>query len=63
MAKPQDDLRSCMHAAGKDTAKQAECETKFKSAGGIVEGGKVFITPDGDSTFVTNGGKVFSGKA
>jgi hypothetical protein len=63
MPKPQEDLRTCLHKAGKDAAKVADCETKFKSDGGTVEGGKVFLTPDGDTTFRTDGGKVFSGKA
>jgi hypothetical protein len=61
--KAQDDLRKCMKAAGNDAAKRAACEAAFKADGGSVDGGKVFTTPDGEATFVTNGGKVFNGKA
>jgi hypothetical protein len=63
MPNPHDDLKTCLHQAGNDATKLAACETKFKSAGGTVEGGKVFVTPNGDATVRTNGGKVFSGKA
>ena len=62
MPKSQDDLRSCLKAAGKDAAKQAACQAAFEGAGGTVDGGKVFMTPEGDATFTTNGGKVFVGR-
>ncbi|MFL5641261.1 MAG: hypothetical protein ACJ77V_02585 [Chloroflexota bacterium] len=57
--KTQDDLRTCLKRAGNDPAAQSACETAFKAAGGTVEGGKVFTTPDADGTAGTNGGKVF----
>ena len=63
MANAHDDLKSCLKAAGNDPAKKADCQAKFSGAGGTVDGGKVFVTPDGQATFVTDGGKVFSGKA
>jgi hypothetical protein len=57
--KAHNDLRTCLRNAGSDTNAQADCATKFKAAGGTVEGGKVFTTPDADGTAGTNGGKVF----
>lgn len=56
-------LRVCLKAAGRDPAEQAKCLVPFKAAGGTVDGGKVFMTPDGTATSQTNGGKVFSGHA
>ena len=53
-------LRACMLAA-KTAAERTACENTFKAGGGTVtpEGGKVFKTTT-DSTYVTNGGKVFA---
>ena len=53
------ELRRCLAAAGSSASKKLDCQRKFEAAGGKVEGGKVFFTPDGEATFVTNGGKVF----
>ena len=55
-------LKQCLRDAGNDAVKKAACQKTFAdSEGATTEGGKVFVTPDGEATFVTNGGKVFHG--
>ena len=61
--KTHDDLRNCVKGAHGDKAQIAICEgTASAAPDTTVEGGKVFMTPDGTATFVTDGGKVFGGK-
>ena len=55
-----DKLRACLTTAGSNVTKKQACERAFVAAGGKVEGGKVFSTPDDEATFATNGGKVFA---
>ena len=59
-AKTHDDLRKCAKDHKQNVGK---CEADFTAIpGNTVEGGKVFVTPDGTATFITDGGKVFGGK-
>jgi hypothetical protein len=49
-----------MHEGVKGNADcMAACQKTFEEAQGTTEQGKVFITPDGSTAFVTNDGKVF----
>jgi hypothetical protein len=61
--KSLDDLKKCIRDANGDLAKVAACQAAASAAPGTTtDGGKVFSIPDGSGVFVTNGGKVFSGK-
>jgi hypothetical protein len=52
-------LKQCL-ADGIKT--KTQCYADFqKATGATAEGGKVFVTPDGEATSVTTGGKVFNG--
>jgi hypothetical protein len=55
------ELKKCMKDCSGDADCMATCQTTFDAAGGTTEEGKVFITPDGSTAFVTKNGKVFSG--
>ena len=55
----QKDLKKCLADGVKS---KTECYNDFqKAANATIEGGKVFVTPDGEATSVTTGGKVFNG--
>jgi len=61
--KTHDDLRKCAKGAHGNKGTIGNCEAQFTAVPGTtVEGGKVFLTPDGTATFITDGGKVFGGK-
>lgn len=53
------ELRKCMRECKGNADCMAACQKTFEEAQGTTEEGKVFITPDGSTAFVTNNGKVF----
>jgi hypothetical protein len=55
------DLKQCIRQANGAQAAMDACQATFVQSGGKVaqEGGKVFTAPDGSTTFVSKGGKVF----
>ena len=54
-------LKACLKTATTSAAKAACRQAYADSEGATTEGGKVFVTPDGEAQFVTDGGKVFHG--
>ena len=55
------DLKQCLKDCHGDAACMAACQAAFEGSSGTTEQGKVFVTPDGSTAFVTDGGKVFNG--
>jgi hypothetical protein len=55
------DLKKCMKDCHGDAACMAACQATFEGSSGTTEQGKVFVTPDGSTAFVTDAGKVFNG--
>ena len=55
------DLKKCMKDCHGDAVCMAACQATFEGSGGATEQGKVFATPDGNTAFVTDSGKVYNG--